>query len=166
LIVVPHEPTLEHIEDLEHSLVGKACSIRFSSLNEYHDEQVIIVDSIGILLILYASAHIAYIGGSFRQGIHNVLEAAVYGIPVVFGPRHRNSQEPLVLVEQGAAFVVSNSRELYRTLENLLTDELARTTIGERAAASVQSNIGATARFLEHLEPVLDAQLQHDTAQL
>lgn len=166
LIVVPHEPTLEHIEDLEHSLVGKACSIRFSSLNEYHDEQVIIVDSIGILLILYASAHIAYIGGSFRQGIHNVLEAAVYGIPVVFGPRHRNSQEPLILVERGAAFVVSNSRELYRTLENLLTDEPARTTVGERAAAFVQSNIGATARFLEHLEPVLDTQSQHNKARL
>ena len=155
LIIAPHEPTLEHIEELEHLLAGKATSIRFSGLNEYQDENVIIVDSIGILLILYAYAHIAYVGGSFRQGIHNVLEAAVYGIPVIFGPRHRNSQEPLMLVERGGAFVVNNSKELYRTLHNLLDDDVARSTAGERAAAFVHSHTGATERFLQHLEPFL-----------
>jgi 3-deoxy-D-manno-octulosonic-acid transferase len=127
-------------------------SIRFSSLNEYAGEHVVIVDSVGILLILYASAHIAYVGGSFRQGIHNVLEAAVYGIPVIFGPRHRNSHEPLMLVEGGGGFVVNNSGELYRTLEHFLQDESARRVAGERAAQFVQSNVGATDRFLQHLE--------------
>ncbi len=155
LIIAPHEPTLEHLENLERFLAGKATSIRFSGLNEYQGEQVIIVDSIGILLILYAYAHIAFVGGSFRHGIHNVLEAAVYGVPVIFGPRHRNSQEPLMLVERGGAFVVNNSEELYRTLQNLLDDEVARSTAGERAAAFVQSHVGATARFLRHLEPYL-----------
>jgi 3-deoxy-D-manno-octulosonic-acid transferase len=155
VVLVPHEPTVEHIEDLEQELLGKIPCIRFSALNEYRNERVIIVDSIGILLILYAYAEIAYIGGSFRQGIHNVLEAAVYGIPVVFGPRHRNSQEPLHLVERGGGFVVNDSNEMYRTLRNLLEDSSARTTAGMRAAQFVQSNVGATERFLQHLEPYL-----------
>jgi 3-deoxy-D-manno-octulosonic-acid transferase len=161
LILVPHEPSIEHLEDLERDLEGRASSIRFSALNEYNGERVIIVDSVGILLILYASAHIAYVGGSFRQGIHNVLEAAVYGIPVLFGPRHRNSHEPLMLVDAGGAFVVNDSQELHRTLENLLVDELARTTTGKRAEDFVQSHVGATDRFLEHLERYLHAGSDH-----
>jgi len=161
LIVVPHEPSVEHLDDLERELEGRTSFIRFSALNEYNGERVIIVDSVGILLILYASAHIAYVGGSFRQGIHNVLEAAVYGIPVLFGPRHRNSHEPLMLVDGGGAFVVNDSQELFRTLENLLTDEVARSTTGKRAEKFVQSHVGATDRFLEHLERCLDKGPDH-----
>jgi 3-deoxy-D-manno-octulosonic-acid transferase len=153
LILVPHEPTLEHIEGVERDLAGQVESIRFSALNEYNGERVIIVDSIGILLVLYACAHLAYVGGSFRQGIHNVLEAAVYGIPVLFGPRHRNSHEPLMLVERGGAFVVSSAEELTRTAVNLLQDESARTTAGGRASAFVQANLGATQRILRFIEP-------------
>lgn len=155
LIVVPHEPSEEHLEDLEGTLEGQTNFMRFSALNEYKGERVIVVDSVGVLLILYASAHIAYVGGSFRQGVHNVLEAAVYGIPVLFGPRHRNSHEPLMLVEGGGAFVINNSEEMYRTLENLLTDEVARATTGKRAEKFVQSHVGATDRFLQHLERCL-----------
>lgn len=155
LILVPHEPTLEHIEDVERELTGQVETIRFSALNEYRGESVIIVDSIGILLVLYAYAHLAYVGGSFRQGIHNVLEAAVYGIPVLFGPRHRNSHEPLMLIERGGAFVVSTSEELARTVANLLQDDSARRTAGERASAFVQANLGATQRILRFIEPFL-----------
>ncbi|MEW6510802.1 MAG: glycosyltransferase N-terminal domain-containing protein [Bacteroidota bacterium] len=151
-IIVPHEPTEEHLEELEERLAGKTTFLRFSALNEYAGERIIIVDSVGLLLILYAHAQIAYVGGSFRQGIHNVLEAAVYGVPVLFGPRHRNSQEPLMLVERGGGFVVSDDTEFYRTVRHLLEDERARTSAGERAARFVQSNVGATNRFLEHLE--------------
>lgn len=155
IILVPHEPTVEHLEDLERSLNGSTAYLRFSALNEYNGEPFIIVDSIGILLILYAHASVAYIGGSFRQGVHNVLEAAVYGIPVLFGPRHRNSHEPLQLVDRGGAFIVNDTDEAYRTLRNLLEDDAARTTAGNRAARFVQDNIGATERFLNHIEPYL-----------
>ncbi len=155
LILVPHEPTVEHLEEVENELAGKTTFIRFSALNEYAGERVIIVDSIGILLTLYVNAHIAYVGGSFKQGVHNVLEAAVYGIPVLFGPRHANSQEPLKLVEHGGGFVVNDALELRRTLGNLLQDETARRTAGDRAARFVQSNVGATQRFLVYLEKYL-----------
>jgi 3-deoxy-D-manno-octulosonic-acid transferase len=153
LIVVPHEPTEEHLEQLEETLAGRTTFLRFSALNEYAGERIVVVDSVGVLLILYALAHIAYVGGSFRQGIHNILEAAVYGIPVVFGPRHRNSHEPIMLVERGGGFVVNDGKEFLRTVQHLLDDDGARTAAGERAARFVQSNVGATGRFLEHLEP-------------
>jgi 3-deoxy-D-manno-octulosonic-acid transferase len=128
-------------------------------MNEYAGENIVIVDSVGILLVLYACAHIAYVGGSFRQGIHNVLEAAVFGIPVLFGPRHRNSHEPIMLVECGGGFVVEDADETYRTLHNLLVDDGARKASGERAARFVESHTGATARFLEHLERRLGPRL-------
>jgi 3-deoxy-D-manno-octulosonic-acid transferase len=155
LILVPHEPTLEHIEGIERELAGKASTIRFSALNEYDGQDVIIVDSIGILLVLYACAQLAYVGGSFRQGIHNVLEAAVYGIPVLFGPKHRNSHEPLMLVERGGGFVVVSEEELRRTAANLLRDDRIRTTAGERASSFVQAHLGATKHILEFIEPHL-----------
>lgn len=155
LMLVPHEPTIDHLEEIEQDLSGKVSSLRFSALNEYAGEHVIIVDSIGILLILYSYAHVAYVGGSFRQGVHNVLEAAVFGVPVLFGPRHRNSQEPLMLVDSGGAFVVSNSAELYRALLHLLEDDVARRKAGEKAARFVQMNVGATERFLQHIQPYL-----------
>ena len=159
VIVVPHEPTEEHIEGLERDIAGEASSIRFSGLNEYAGENIVIVDSVGILLVLYAHAHIAYVGGSFRQGIHNVLEAAVFGIPVIFGPKHRNSHEPIMLVECGGGFVVEDTGETYRTLKNLLDDPAARSASGEQAARFVVLHTGATARFLEHLERRLDSRL-------
>lgn len=163
-IIVPHEPTEDHLENLETELADTVRSIRFSALNEYAGEPVIIVDSVGILMVLYASAHIAFVGGGFRQGIHNVLEAAVYGIPVVFGPRHRNSQEPLQLVERGGAFIVSGTEELERTLRNLLENDAARRRSGECATAFVSANTGATGRFLTYLEPLLRTRPPHDSA--
>jgi 3-deoxy-D-manno-octulosonic-acid transferase len=155
MILVPHEPSVGHLEVLEERLSGKAPTIRFSALNEYRDERIIIVDSVGLLLVLYAYAHIAYVGGSFRQGVHNVLEAAVYGIPVLFGPRHWNSQEPVMLLERGGGFVVQNTQQFVGTLRNLLLDEQARLFAGERAASFVQTHVGATARCIAHLEPYL-----------
>ena len=155
LVVVPHEPVLEHIVELERKFNGTASTLRFSALNEYAGEEVIIVDSIGILLVLYASASIAFVGGSFRQGIHNVLEAAVYGIPVVFGPRYKNSHEPGALVEAGGAFVVADAQQLETVLLRLLTDESARKEAGARAAEFVMRNTGATDRVLQHLEPYI-----------
>jgi 3-deoxy-D-manno-octulosonic-acid transferase len=154
-IIVPHEPTVSHLDELESSLKDVAASIRFSALNEYAGQQVIVVDSIGLLMVLYASAHLAYVGGSFRQGVHNILEAAVYGIPVLFGPKHWNSQESLQLLECGGAFVVTDPQDVVRAAHNLLTDDSAREHAGRRAAEFVKANLGATRRFLTYLEPHL-----------
>jgi 3-deoxy-D-manno-octulosonic-acid transferase len=155
VILVPHEPTEDALEDVENKIGSKPRSIRFSNLNDYANERIIIVDSIGILLALYQYANVAYVGGSFRQGIHNVLEPAVYGIPVVFGPKHTNSQEAMELARRGGGFIVNDQQECYRTLRMLLDDAKANTAAGKQALMLVEENIGATERFIQCLEKSL-----------
>lgn len=151
LILVPHEPTLLHLEKLEHFLFGKEKSIRFSALNNYNNERIIIIDSIGILLSLYFYAHAAYVGGSFKQGIHNVLEAAVYGIPVIFGPKIQNSQEAIKLSSDNGGFVIHNSREFYKLLRKLFLNDNFRIEMGNRAKQFVLDNIGATEEIIKEI---------------
>jgi 3-deoxy-D-manno-octulosonic-acid transferase len=155
VILVPHEPTIENLERVESNLNGAISSVRFSALNEYNNEQLILIDSVGILMPLYQYAHVAYVGGSFHQGIHNVLEPAAYGTPILCGPRHENSQEAIRLVKEGAAFVGRDSDELHGHLRSLLDDEARRKDAGEKASAFVCRNVGATQRFFSSLEKVL-----------
>jgi 3-deoxy-D-manno-octulosonic-acid transferase len=155
LIIVPHEPTVVHLEKIENELYGKAKSIRFSFLNNYADERIIIIDSIGILLTLYYYADAAYVGGSFKQGIHNVLEPAVYGIPVLFGPKIENSQEAKKLVELGGGTVIKNKKEAYRILRTLFSNDEQRLKMGNISREYVNSNIGATEKIIKELEKFL-----------
>ena len=155
MIVAPHEPTLLHLEKIENEFAGKLKTIRFSHLNNYSDERIIIVDSIGILLMLYTYADVAYVGGSFKQNIHNVLEAAVYGTPVLFGPKIENSQEANKLAEIGGGIIVINKRQAYRNLRILFLDDNLRKKIGKIAASYVHSNIGATQKILEAIYKVI-----------
>ncbi|RPI63959.1 MAG: 3-deoxy-D-manno-octulosonic acid transferase, partial [Ignavibacteriales bacterium] len=151
MIVAPHEPTLLHLEKIENEFAGKLKTIRFSHLNNYSNERIIIVDSIGILLTLYTYANVAYVGGSFKQNIHNVLEAAVYGTPVLFGPKIENSQEAMKLAEIGGGIVINNKRQAYKNLRRLFSDEELRAKAGNISATYVQSNIGATQKILESI---------------
>jgi 3-deoxy-D-manno-octulosonic-acid transferase len=165
LVIVPHEPNEETLERIENDLdrlcsKGRELSIRFSGLRDYRKERVIIVDSVGILLSLYAYASVAYVGGGFlgkpgNGGVHNVLEPAVYGIPVLYGPNHDNSQEAVALAHRGGAFVVADEQELYKRLRILLEDDAARSQAGKQSFDFVAENIGATERFINYLEPYL-----------
>ncbi len=154
-IIVPHEPTIEHLESLESKLEGKIPFIRFSEMNNYNDQRIILIDSIGVLVALYQYAHIAYIGGSFRQGIHNVLEPAVFGVPIIYGPKHTNSQEAMELAVRGGGFIVRNEKDLYRTLRTLLDKPALRSHAGNISQTFVMENCGATERFLQNLQPYL-----------
>jgi len=155
LIVAPHEPTLLHLEKIENEFAGKLKTVRFSHLNNYSDERIIIVDSVGILLTLYTYANVAYVGGSFKQNIHNVLEAAVYATPVLFGPKIENSQEAKRLAEIGGGIIINNKRQAYKNLRKLFTDEALRSKAGDISAAYVQSNIGATQKILDTIYKVI-----------
>ncbi len=155
LIIAPHEPTLLHLEKLESEFLGTLKTIRFSFLNNYKNESVIIVDSIGILLTLYTYAHAAFIGGSFKQGIHNVLEAAVYGIPVMFGPKIENSQETQQLLKEGGGVLIRNKSEAYRQLRALLSNNRVRESKGKISYEYVQKNLGATGKILKEIYNVI-----------
>ena len=155
LIIAPHEPTLIHLEKIENDFAKEVDTIRFSFLNNYKNERVIIVDSIGILLTLYTYAHVAFIGGSFKQNIHNVLEAAVYGIPVMFGPKIEKSAEAIKLMKRGGGIMIRNKREAYRHLRTLFSNEKLRKEKGEISYKFVEENLGATQRMLEEINKVI-----------
>lgn len=156
LVLVPHEPTLQTLERLESSLGAlRLRSIRFSHLQGYSGQPVILVDGIGVLMALYQYASVAFVGGSFKQGIHNVLEPAVYGIPVVYGPKHTNSQEAVELARRGGGIVVSNHVDCYRVLSKLLHRPDTRRKAGALCLDLVRENMGATDRILEYLSRFL-----------
>jgi len=155
LIIAPHEPTLLHLEKIENEFAGILKTIRFSHLNSYTDERVIIIDSIGILLTLYTYADVAFVGGSFKQNIHNVLEAAVYGIPVMFGPKINNSQEAKELRKRGGGLMVRGKREAYRRMRSLFGEIELRETRGKISMEYVMENVGATDKIIEEIKKVI-----------
>ncbi len=155
VILVPHEPTILHLEKLENEFAGLEPTIRFSFLNSYKNERVILVDSIGILMTLYYYADIAFVGGSFKSNVHNTLEAAVYGIPVVYGPKTGNSQEAGQLADSGGGFIVKTKKEMYRVMRTLLTDDEARKEAGEKSRDFVMKNTGATSIIMEKIREVI-----------
>ncbi|MFI5237025.1 MAG: 3-deoxy-D-manno-octulosonic acid transferase [Ignavibacteriales bacterium] len=151
MIIAPHEPTLLNLEKLENEFSGKVSTIRLSYINNYSNQRIIIVDSIGVLSILYNYADVAFIGGSFKLNVHNVLEAAVYGVPVLFGPKIENSQEAKMLVDAGGGILVKNKNEFYRTLRKLFWNEEFRKTCGKKSYDYVHLHIGATDKIINEI---------------
>jgi 3-deoxy-D-manno-octulosonic-acid transferase len=155
LIIAPHEPTLLHLEKIENEFAGELETIRLSLLSNYIGQRIIIVDSIGVLSILYNHADAAFVGGSFKQNVHNVLEAAVYGVPVLFGPKIENSQEAKQLVETTGGMLVRGKKEMYRRLRSLFQDKNLRLRRGERSFEYVHKNIGATEKIFSEIKKLI-----------
>jgi 3-deoxy-D-manno-octulosonic-acid transferase len=148
-IIAPHEIHESGITRLEDQ-IQKKCQ-RYSSLSDSNLPQtdVIIVDTIGILSSLYQYGKVAYIGGGFGKGIHNTLEAATFGLPVIFGPKYQKFQEAVNLVSAEAAFPVHDYGSFESTLSRLLDDQLFLKTSGEAARKLVLDNLGATQQILD-----------------
>lgn len=159
LIIAPHEPTERHLEPI--ARWAASCGIVLTRLSQVeatpdHSWRVLLVDRVGVLGDLYALGDIAYVGGGFHDaGLHSVLEPAAFGIPVLFGPRHRNAREAADLVQLGGAFDVHTSTDLHAQLSRLATDALARTSAGERAQSLVRDGLGSTARVVALLESLV-----------
>ena len=115
-------------------------------------DNLLIIDIVGILSSIYKYGSVAYIGGGFGAGIHNILEAAVYGVPVVFGPKYHKFKEASDLVVLGGAFSVSNSEEYHAIMERLLSDESFRKNCGVICKKYVEDNLGATDKILEQIQ--------------
>ncbi len=105
-----------------------------------------------MLSSLYAYGQIAYIGGGFGKGIHNILEAAVFGIPVVFGPNHAKFREAGELISAGGAFSINNSNEMKRTMDRLTSDSRYRAVASDAAKTYILNNTGATSLVIEKLK--------------
>lgn len=150
VIICPHEPTAGHLMQLEKALRPLA-AVRFSRMTPAAQSPVLLIDKIGVLANLYSIADVAYVGGSFKQNVHNVLEPAVHGIPVLFGPVNQNSHEAQLLKQSGGGIEVRASVEIQSNLERFLTDVADRSEAGNAAKKVVESHCGATRRTLEAL---------------
>ncbi len=150
-IVAPHEIHEQHIRNILEQSPVTAC--RYSKACETNPEacRLLVIDNIGMLSSLYRYASLAYVGGGFGRGIHNVLEAAVYGIPVVFGPHYRPFREAVELVKRGGGFAVNNYSELKTRLNILAGQPETMTSSGKAAETFVRESTGATEKIVGKL---------------
>lgn len=144
-IFAPHEISEKKLLEFEKSVN----SVRYSVLQERDSvlnitERVLIIDNIGMLSSLYHYGEIAYIGGGFGAGIHNTLEAAAWGLPVIFGPEYDKFQEAKDLIKEHAGFSIQDLGQLNAILNQLVNDEAYLTTCGNNAKDYVERNTGAT----------------------
>ncbi len=144
LIIAPHEIHEEHIQ----SIIGKLKRpyMRYTQLDESKVKEVdcLIIDAIGFLSSIYRYGNVAYIGGGFGVGIHNTLEAAVYAMPVIFGPNHTAFREALGLLDAKGGFTISNAEEYDAVMKTFMTDAKALQEAGQRAGEYVKAESGAT----------------------
>ena len=143
-IIAPHEVSSININRLHQMLKTRAISFSKIENTEIEKYQVLIIDSIGILSSLYRYGNIAYIGGGFGIGIHNILEAATFGLPIIFGPNHKRFKEAVDLIHLGGAFPISDQKTLEQSLSTLLTDEEALKKASETSKNYVAKNVGST----------------------
>ena len=147
LILVPHEIHEAHLSAI-FKLLG-ADYVRYTQADESNilSANCLVVDTIGLLSSIYRYGQLAYIGGGFGVGIHNTLEAAVYGVPVVFGPTFQKFREARELIAEGGAFSIDGYESLQLTLDQLFEDKKG----GAVAGAYVRKNTGATELILKRL---------------
>ena len=145
IIFAPHEVKETNIKRLI-SLFHEPVLIYSKANNDtdVNNYRIMIIDCVGILSSIYRYGDIAYIGGGFGVGIHNTLEAAIYNIPVLFGPNYRKFQEAVDLEKQGIAFPVSTEKELTAHFDELINNEEKISMIKEKCRLFMQKNIGAT----------------------
>lgn len=149
-IIAPHEIHESNIQRIIKSINKPVIRYSSASINNVNDFQVLIIDNIGMLSSLYRYADIAYIGGGFGVGIHNILEAATFGLPVVFGPNYKKFQEAVDLVESGGAFSVDSYENLQIRFENLL-ENIETNKAGKISKEYVLNNQGATSKILNEI---------------
>lgn len=154
LIIAPHMVDESHIQQLERRFALPVCRYTKVKGEIGADVRVLIIDTIGLLSAIYRYGSVAYLGGGFGKGIHNTLEAATYGMPVIFGPRHLKFKEAIDLKEKGAGFSINDSVEFGNLMERLWDDEnkdyLKKS--GEAALEYVQSMCGATEEILKLID--------------
>lgn len=155
LILVPHEPTPERIKEIRGYLDRHRLAYRcFSELTPEVDlstVDILIIDTLGLLAKLYGLADIAFVGGSFRGSVHNVMEPAAMGKPVLFGPTIQNAYEASLLMERGGAKLVHTAQQLAEAITIWLNDVNARNTAGSIGKRLIAENLGAVERTLVHL---------------
>ena len=150
-IFAPHEVHPQRIESLIKKIPGKC--LRFSKADNSNilSTNILVIDSIGILSHLYQYASVAYIGGGFGVGIHNILEAATFGNPVIFGPNYKKFQEAKDLIGLGGAFGIANEKEFCEIIEKLTINAEFKQNASQISKQYIEDKIGATEQIVEFI---------------
>lgn len=151
LIIAPHVIDENHLVEIISKL--KRPYVRYSKANEQNvkNADCLIIDGFGLLSSIYRYGEIAYIGGGFGVGIHNILEAAVYGIPVIFGPKYHKFMEARQLLEEQGAFTIKDKEDLSQLLDNMISDKEFLKVSGLNAGNYVTKNLGASEKILSQI---------------
>ncbi|TWR30225.1 3-deoxy-D-manno-octulosonic acid transferase [Mucilaginibacter pallidiroseus] len=150
-VFAPHEIGDSKIAGLEQTLSG-ILTVRHSNIEALNEQtRVLIIDNMGMLSALYQYADMVYIGGGFGAGIHNTLEAAAFGVPVIFGPNYQKFKEARDLIEKGAGFSINNQEELLTTVNRLMANEDLSNAAAQIAKHYVDSHIGATNTIMSYI---------------
>ncbi len=152
LIIAPHEIHEDRINSVVQTF-SSFKTLRFSKANDQNifDAEVLIIDNIGMLSRLYLHGDIAFVGGAFGNSLHNILEPAAFGLPVIFGPNHQKFWEGKALIEKGGAFDICNAEDLKDKINFLLRDEMILKIASEMSRNFVRSNTGATEKIMEEI---------------
>ena len=144
-IIAPHNIKEEQIQELKNSIFKKVVLFSEKSTKNLADFDVFIIDTIGILTKIYSYADIAYVGGGFgNPGVHNILEPATFGVPIVIGPNFSHFAEATALVNREGCIPISNKKELMDAFSNLIANDNIRHEKGHICNTFVQMNKGAT----------------------
>jgi 3-deoxy-D-manno-octulosonic-acid transferase len=159
IIIVPHEPTDEHVEHLI-TRTKKVLNIPATTLSSFTDDElekrILIVDTVGLLAEIYHTATIAYVGGGLTTGVHSTLEPAANKIPVLFGHKHHNAEEASEMITAGGGFVV-NEKNSFDLVHELLNNNEKRNRCGEAAYSVLNARFGSVNKSVEMIKHYLDA---------
>jgi 3-deoxy-D-manno-octulosonic-acid transferase len=147
-ILAAHEVDENHIKNIVDKIEKSWVRYTQASKEEIDAAEVLVVDCIGVLSSLYRYGDVSYIGGGFGRGIHNTLEAATFGLPIIFGPNYHKFQEAKDLIESGAANYYEKYEDLIELLHNYFENENKRQFSGEKSKKYVDSKRGASAQIL------------------
>ena len=152
LIIAPHVVNDSHMKEIM-SKLQRPC-IRYTQATEENVQQAdcLIIDCYGLLSSIYRYGEISYIGGGFGVGIHNVLEAAVYGIPVIFGPNNKKFREAQHLLANKGGFEINGYEDFEVLMDKFLTDEAYLQASGQAAGDYVKNNSGAMEKIMDYVK--------------
>jgi len=159
-IIAPHNINRGELDHLEHKIKRKTVRFSAASLTRMHEIEVLIIDNIGMLSSLYQYGSIAYIGGAFRKALHNTLEAATFGLPVLFGDDETNQKfkEAIALVNQNGAIALPHQApQVKEAIVSLIGDKEKMKKMGANAATYVQSNIGGSQKVINFSQKILQS---------
>lgn len=148
LVIAPHVVSDSHLKEIMEKVKRPCVRYTEATAENVSKADCLIIDCYGLLSSIYRYGEISYIGGGFGVGIHNVLEAAVYGIPVIFGPNNKKFREAQHLLEKKGGFEINDYEEFKRLMDRFLTDNSYLQQAGNAAGDYVKNNSGALEKIM------------------